>query len=466
MQEQEIKSQYLFPKKKALQCKRKKSRRTFTSQRSLYLKYGVVELPKKKNKEFEINFWNTSNEDNKFDDSFILGAKETFTSHFIWVSIYTIKRMILMNNDLKTSCEFEPCSHWEFVFRNLNTYLCYLFTWDIIFPSSVALCTLFNSKKAKMIFWIGFLFMAAGSLTNFLVIFPENYTMALSFSEPFEAIPAYIAFFLTIGINKQLKAIILPFICNITYIVVFYLINETFKNLTNKYAFQLLILLIENFYSKLSNLDLQKMGWHAENYVLLLRVYSAWLVGLKISGLLLYCEDEYEMFKYMMYGIALTIVGHTNVLKILFKIFILEKIKNVYIKKKLNFFGHDRSMAQKFYFGTFYDMDFCFISVLFYFYINHAGYLSFIGVDLDKNASVGKPFVLSGSMFLMVFSFIIFGLGFKYLISQLIFRNHKQILYYRIKNYRLRFLCDGIAIGCAYFSLINGYTIQKNIITS
>ena len=121
-----------------------------------------------------------------------------------------------------------------------------------------------------------------------------------------------------------------------------------------------------------------------------------------------------------------------------------------------------RGMGEKLYFGTFFEANFFYVSVLLYFYLNEGGIVSIPGIDLDKMAKLPEILVLKGSFLWLVFFFALFNELGKFVINSLLFRSNKQVIYYRIKNFKLRLFCDFASYILAYYALLGGYAIQIN----
>ena len=408
-------------------------------------------------KDIETDFWMKNSNNNDISDSFLLGLRDTIICQTILLMIYSLKRLFFVSLDLKLSCEFETCVGWEKFLRSLNTYLSYLFTWDIVFPASIALNKYFTKSESKKLFLYTFFCMIIGNCVNWFIVFLNDYPKAVAFSEAFEAFPGYLALLFSIGINKKLKCVVVLLSCNLTYIVCFYLIFQAFKNINSGTLFQFFIFMIESLYSSLGRLPLTQLGWHPESFVLLLRVYTAWFVGLKLSGLFIFSRDIYDVFKYLATNSALTILTHTN-LKGVFEAFFINKIAR---KFKWRYRFNGRSLGEKLYYGTFFETDFFYVSVLLYFVMNHGGILSVPGIDTDKFADVDDSiFVMKWEIFLLVILMTIINEVGKAVVTSLVFKRNQQIVYYRLTNLKLRLTCDFISFACAYYGLLCGYSIR------
>lgn len=83
-------------------------------------------------------------------------------------------------------------------------------------------------------------------------------------------------------------------------------------------------------------------------------------------------------------------------------------------------------------------------------------------IDLDHQAKIPNVLIMNGGVLLIVFFFGIMNESLKFLVNHWIYGKNKQIIYYQIKNFKLRLLCDFTSFVCAYFALIGGFAIRIN----
>lgn len=406
------------------------------------------------------DFWNEKShiKANFKDSSFVKGLFNTIGCQAILFSVYGFKRLLFLKFDLKISCEFQPCADWEELLRSFNAYISYYLSWDFVFPASVAFSRYFSKQESNKILLVSSICMITTSCAIWCGVFLKDYKSAVAYSEFFEATAGYIGLIMVIGVNKKLKAVFMLLLINGGYTVCFYLMMMAFTSIKSGSLFQSFIFIIESFYSMIGRVPIEKFGWDPESFVMVIRICTGWIVGLKISGLFFYSHDMYEMFKYLALNSVFTIYSHTN-LKGMINAWV---VNNIARKRQSKFRLNGRSLGEKLFYGTFYETDWFSVCILFYLTIMGGGILSVPEIDQDQLATVPNSFIIDWKVFAIIILMVMLNEIVKYFVDYTVFRKNPQMIYYRLKNIKFRIASDFISYACVYFALVQGHIIRKN----